>query len=95
MPAPIDISAALGSDPGVGPAPEPGGSMDFGLDDPMAGLVADEEGEAEDLGEEQADPEFKTMATELFPDWDDEDFLKFQRLIDLRAGKGDMGMEMP
>lgn len=84
MPAPTsppDISSFLGTDPGAAPAP-PGNP----LTEPDYPAPADGEETAEgDTGaESDVDPEFASLAAELFPDWPEEDFAKFQQLIDLR-----------
>lgn len=91
MPAPIDISAALGSDPGVGPAPEPGGSMDFGLDDPTAGIDAEEGLPEGDETETDEDPDLATCE-QVFPDWTPEQHQGLLDLIDARSGRNS-GME--
>lgn len=83
--APIDISAALGSSGDVGPAPAPGGSMDFGLDDPTAGIEA--EPDPADEGEEaETDPDLD-MCAQIFPEWTPEQHQGLLDLIDSRSMK--------
>lgn len=84
MPAPIDMSAALGVDPGTGPAPAPGSSMDLGLDDPLAGIEPGE-GEEPEAGEE-TDPDLETCE-QVWPDWTPEQHQGLLDLIDARAAR--------
>lgn len=41
--------------------------------------------------ETELDPMFAADAQELFPDWSDEDFIKFQKLIDSRLNASTEG----
>lgn len=85
MPAPPDISSFLGTSGGPPPA---AGATDNPLTTPDYPSPAEGEESAEgDTGAESdadVDPEFQSLAAELFPDWPDEDFAKLQQLIDLR-----------
>lgn len=88
MPAPSsppDISSFLGTDPGAAaPAGNPLTEPDY--PEPADGEEADpmlDTDDAEAPGGD-VDPEFASLAAELFPDWPEEDFAKFQQLIDLR-----------
>jgi hypothetical protein len=88
MPAPpIDIAAALGTDPEVGPAPEPS------LDDPLAGLLPfDEDPELDEDGEELGgDPDLE-MCAQVWPEWTPEQHQGLLDLIDARLlGKPEAG----
>lgn len=78
-----DISSVLGSaPPGTDASSNP-------LTQPDYPAPADSEAEESAPGDAaddaaEVDPEFKSLAAELFPDWPDEDFAKFQQLIDSR-----------
>lgn len=87
MPAPIDLSAALGSPgPESTPTPAPGGGADY-FNDPLAGLspAPGEEPEGDEAAEMSEDPAM-ALCQELFPDWSPEQHEKLLELIDARLG---------
>jgi hypothetical protein len=59
--------------------------MDFGLDDPTAGI--DAEPDAGDKGESGEDPDLE-MCAQVFPDWTPEQHQGLLDLIDQRVMKG-------
>lgn len=86
MPAPIDLSAALGSPgPESTPTPAPGGGTDY-FNDPLAGLSPAPGEEPEGEGELSDDPGME-MCQELFPDWTPDMHQKLLDLIDARLGE--------
>jgi hypothetical protein len=86
MPQPqIDVGAALGA----GPGPEDYGKMPD-LGDAMGGLEpapGEEASEGDTGAESDVDPEFLSLASDIFPDWgpDDPRFGQLQDLIDSRV----------
>lgn len=81
MPAPIeDMSDALSMETA---APEPAPEGDMFSADPLAAPDALALGEAD---ETELDPLFAADGQDLFPDFDDEQLAKLQKLIDSRLG---------
>jgi hypothetical protein len=83
----IDVGAALGSTPGDYGPPGAGQMPDLG--DAMGGLTPapGEEAAEGDMGaESDVDPEFLSLASDIFPDWgpDDPRYKQLQDLIDSR-----------
>ena len=82
-----DLAAALGPDEMTSPGPSMGTS-------PAPGdLFGDTEEPEPAADDDELDPEFAVEAQSLWPDWDDADFLRLQRLIDARINGGSYAAE--
>jgi hypothetical protein len=86
LPAPIDISAALGSPvPEDVPSPAPGGGGDY-FTDPLAGLAP---AEGEEMEAEMSEDPDMALCQELFPEWMPDQHDKLLQLIDSRLAMKD------
>jgi hypothetical protein len=80
-----DMADALSMDTAAAPPP-PGGDDLFGAAEPVDDAGMGEFGDGDAPAE--TDPMFAADAGDLFPDFDDEQLGKLQRLIDSRLGGG-------